>query len=69
MEKIFEKYEKIEEIGRYVNVIKAKNKISGEYVIIKLIDKKYLNNINKYLSKLNIMKILSSDNFIYIIKT
>ena len=69
MEKIFEKYEKIEEIGRYVNVIKAKNKISGEYVIIKLIDKKYLNNINKYLSKLNIMKILSSDNFISIIET
>ena len=69
MDKILEKYEKKEEIGRNVNMIKARNKIAGEYVAIKLIDKKNINNLNNYLSKLNIMKILSSDNFISIIET
>ena len=69
MDKILEKYEKKEEIGRNVNMIKARNKITGEYVAIKLIDKKNISNLNNYLSKLNIMKILSSDNFISIIET
>ena len=71
MNDIWKKYENIEEInkGMYKNVIKAKNKTTGEYVVIKQINKLNLKEPNKYLSFLNKMKLLSIENCISIIET
>ena len=70
MKDISEKYIKIERIGReaYVDVYRAKNINTGEYVAIKEIKKIKIDN-KKILNEIEIMKKLKSENSVSLIET
>ena len=70
MKDIWEKYIKIEKIGRgaYADVYRAKNINTGEYVAIKEIQKKKIKN-ETILNEIEIMKKLKSENTISLIET
>ena len=67
---IWEKYEKIEKIGRgaYADVYRAKNINTGEYVAIKEIQKLKIEN-KTIINEVNIMKKLKSENSVLLIET
>ena len=70
MKDIWEKYEKIEMIGRgaYADVYRAKNISTGEYVAIKEIKKIKIEN-KTILNEIEIMKKLKSENSVLLIET
>ena len=70
MKDIWEKYMKIELIGRgaYADVYRAKNINTGEYVAIKEIQKKKIKN-ETILNEIEIMKKLKSENSVSLIET
>ncbi len=70
MKDIWEKYEKIEKIGRgaYADVYRAKNINTGEYVAIKEIKKIKIEN-KTILNEIEIMKKLKSENSVLLIET
>ena len=70
MKDIWEKYEKIEMIGRgaYADVYRAKNMNTGEYVAIKEIKKTKVEN-KTILNEIEIMKKIKSENSVLLIET
>ncbi len=66
---IWEKYKKINIIGRgaYADIYKAKNKNTGEYIVIKEI-KKIKVDAEKILNEIEIMKTLNSENSVLLIR-
>ena len=69
MNEIWEKYKKINIIGRgaYADIYKAKNKNTGEYIVIKEI-KKIKVDAEKILNEIEIMKTLNSENSVLLIR-
>ena len=69
MENIWEKYMKIEIIGRgaYADVYRAKNINTGEYVAIKEIQKIKIKDKKTILNEIEIMKKLKSENSLLLI--
>jgi len=68
---IWDKYEKIRCIGSgtYAEVYEGINKENGDYVAIKRINKYKLKNDNRYLSEIEMLKLLKCDNSISLIET
>ena len=68
--KLLDKYEKINQIYSwpYGEIFRAKNKLTGNYVAIQKIDKSKFENENKYLSIVQNMKILKSENSVSFIE-
>ena len=68
--KSLDKYEKINQIYSwpYGEIFRAKNKLTGNYVAIQKIDKSKFENENKYLSIVQNMKILKSENSVSFIE-
>ncbi len=71
MNDIWKKYEEIEKIGQgtFGKVIKAKNKMTHQYVAVKIIDKINLKKPNEYLNEVINMKQLSLENSVSLIET
>ena len=70
MNDIWKKYEEIEKIGEgtFGKVIKAKNKMTHQYVAVKIIDKINLKKPNEYLNEVINMKQLSLENSVSLIE-
>ena len=68
--KLLDKYEKINQIytWSYGEIFKAKNNQTGNYVAIQRIDKSKFENENKYLSIVQNMKLLKSENSVSFIE-